>query len=131
MRRGAVGSAALLDAVRARRAAAAAGYLWIEFALNDAYTSFGCGIRANRSTDRVTTGWFITSRRPGVDLHLVEGRVPLTADQLRPALEPGAVFGHDQRAVYRDELRRRLFGGAAAPRELRSRTTSSQRLATH
>lgn len=87
------------------------GYLWLELALGDAYTSFGCGIRANRSTERVTTWWFVTSRRPGVDLHLVEGRVPLTADKLRAVLEPGAVYGHDQRAVYRDELRRRLFGG--------------------
>jgi hypothetical protein len=95
------------------------GYLWIEFALNETYTSFGCGIRANRSTDRVTTWWFITSRRPGIDLHLVEGRVPLTADQLRAVLEPGAVFGHDQRAVYRDELRRRLFGGGELEQHLR------------
>lgn len=87
------------------------GYLWIELARGDAHTSFGCGIRANRSTDRVTTWWFITSRRPGIDLHLIEGRVPLTADKLRAVIEPGVVYGHDQRAAYRDELRRRLFGG--------------------
>jgi len=88
------------------------GYLWIELARGEAYTSFGCGIRANRSTDRVTTWWFVTSRRPGIDLHLVEGRVPLTADKLRAVIEPGVVYGHDQRAAYRDELRRRLFGGS-------------------
>ena len=52
----------------------------------------GCGIRANRSTDRVTTWWFVTDRRPGVDLALVESRTPLSADSLRATLGPGAVF---------------------------------------
>ena len=88
------------------------GYLWIELAHGDSYLTFGCGIRANRSTERVTTWWFITERRPGFDLHLVEGRVPLTADKLRAVIEPGVVYGHDQRSAYRDDLRRRLFGGA-------------------
>jgi len=88
------------------------GYLWLELARGDAYTSFGCGIRANRSTDRVTTWWFITSRRPGIDLHLVEGRVPLAADKLRALIEPGSVYTQDQRANYRAELQARLFGGS-------------------
>jgi energy-coupling factor transporter ATP-binding protein EcfA2 len=52
------------------------GYLWLEVAKGDAYLNFGCGIRANRATDQVATWWFITSRRIGLDLHLVEGRVP-------------------------------------------------------
>ena len=88
------------------------GYLWLELRNGDEYLSFGCGIRANRSTERVSTWWFITPRRPGIDLHLVEGRVPLNADALRVVIEPGAVYGHDQRAAYRAELRSRLFGGA-------------------
>jgi hypothetical protein len=88
------------------------GYLWLEVANGDAYLAFGCGIRANRSTDQVTTWWFITSRRPGIDLHLVEGRVPVSKDVLRAAIGPDPVFGHEQRADYRRELRKRLFGGA-------------------
>jgi hypothetical protein len=64
------------------------GYLWLEVAKGDSYLNFGCGIRANRATDQVTTWWFITSRRIGLDLHLVEGRVPVSRDALRVLLEP-------------------------------------------
>lgn len=88
------------------------GYLWLEVVKGDAYLSFGCGIRANRSTDQVTTWWFITSRRVGLDLHLVEGRVPVSREALRTLIEPNPVFPQEQRADYRAELRRRLFGGA-------------------
>jgi hypothetical protein len=55
-------------------------------AKGDSYINFGCGIRANRATDQVTTWWFITSRRIGLDLHLVEGRVPVSRDALRVLL---------------------------------------------
>jgi energy-coupling factor transporter ATP-binding protein EcfA2 len=44
------------------------GYLWIEFARADPdapggprHHTVGCGIRANRSTDRVTLWWFSTT----------------------------------------------------------------------
>jgi uncharacterized protein (TIGR02680 family) len=88
------------------------GYLWLEVAKGDSYVNFGCGIRANRATDQVTIWWFITSRRVGLDLHLVEGRVPISRDALRVLIEPDPVFGQDQRADYRADLRRRIFGGA-------------------
>ncbi|MEO7206391.1 MAG: hypothetical protein ABI145_06330 [Steroidobacteraceae bacterium] len=88
------------------------GYLWLEIAKGDSYLNFGCGIRANRATDQVTTWWFIKSLRIGIDLHLVEGRVPISRDALRVLIEPGPLFGHEQRAEYRVELRRRIFGGA-------------------
>lgn len=88
------------------------GYLWLEVAKGDAYLSFGCGIRANRATDQVTTWWFVTSRRPGIDLNLLEGRIPVSREALRTAIEPDPLFGHEQRADYRAELRKRLFGGA-------------------
>jgi len=88
------------------------GYLWLEVAKGDSYLNFGCGIRANRATDQVTTWWFITSRRVAVDLHLVEGRAPISRDALRDLIEPDPLFGQDQRADYRAELRRRIFGGA-------------------
>ena len=88
------------------------GYLWLEVAKGDSYLNFGCGIRANRATDQVTTWWFITSLRVGLNLHLVEGRVPISRDALRVLIEPGPLFGQEQRAEYRAELRRRIFGGA-------------------
>ena len=80
-----------------RDEAAPVGYLWIEFRRGDDYLVCGCGIRANRSTDRVTTWWFVTPRRPGVDLALVEGRVPLSVDALRQAIGAQAVYAQDQR----------------------------------
>ncbi|HEX6424962.1 MAG TPA: SbcC/MukB-like Walker B domain-containing protein, partial [Acidimicrobiales bacterium] len=93
--------------------------LWIELRCADRYLTCGCGIRANRSTDRVTTWWFVTDRRPGVDLALVEARTPLGADALRATLGPNAVFAHDQRAAYRAEVRSRLYGGADLDQHLR------------
>lgn len=95
------------------------GYLWLEVAKEGQYLSFGCGIRANRSTDQVTTWWFVTSRRPGIDFQLVEGRVPVSRDGLRVLIEPDLVLGQDQRGLYRAELRKRLFGSADIDQHLR------------
>ncbi len=95
------------------------GYLWIELARGSDHVVCGCGIKANRSTDRVTTWWFVTDRRPGVDLALVEGRVPLSVEALRAALGATAVFTHDQRAAYRTEVQARLFGGADIDQHIR------------
>ena len=94
------------------------GYLWIEFERDGAddaegamHLVCGCGIRANRSSDRVNTWWFITDRRPGVDLALVEARVPLSVEALRAELGHHAVFADTQRSAYRQAVRERLFGG--------------------
>ncbi len=95
------------------------GYLWIELERGDEHLTFGCGIRANRSTDRVTTWWFVTPRRPGVDLALVENRTPLSIDALRAALGPNAVYAHEQRSAYRAEVRNRLYGGVDVDQHLR------------
>ena len=96
-----------------RDEAAPVGYLWIEFRRGDDYLVCGCGIRANRSTDRVTTWWFVTPRRPVVDLALVEGRVPLSVDALRQAIGTQAVYAQDQR---RDVPRRGRRPAARGPR---------------
>ncbi|HEY2225916.1 TIGR02680 family protein [Actinomycetospora sp.] len=101
------------------------GYLWIEFTRDDdggapEYRTVGCGIRANRSTDRVTTWWFSTERRArtgasaatghGADFRLTEADVPFSADVLRTELGThGQVFGST--AEYRAEVARRFFGG--------------------
>lgn len=93
------------------------GYLWIEFARPDhdvpggvRHHSFGCGIRANRGTDRVTSWWFSTPRRPGIDFPLTAHRVPLSVEALRAELGADAVFSRT--ADYQAEVSRRLFGGA-------------------
>ena len=108
------------------------GYLWIEFARpvsqstghestgrQPQYLVCGCGIRANRSTERVSTWWFVTDRRPGIDLALVENRVPLSVDALRASIGAHRVFAQDQRAGYRNEVRARLFGGADIDQHIR------------
>jgi energy-coupling factor transporter ATP-binding protein EcfA2 len=95
------------------------GYLWLELRRGADHVTCGCGIKANRSTDRVTTWWFLTDRRPGIDLALVENRTPLGADALRATLGAGAVFAHDQRGAYRDQVRQRLYGGADLDQHIR------------
>jgi len=49
------------------------GYLWIEFERQGEFLVCGCGIKANRQSERITTWWFITSQRPGIDFQLVTG----------------------------------------------------------
>lgn len=95
------------------------GYLWLEVEKDDEHLSFGCGIKANRASDTVTTWWFVTSRRPGVDLQLVEGRTPISMENLRAELGTDPVFRHDQRNLYRSELRQRLYGGADLEQHIR------------
>ena len=91
------------------------GYLWIEFTREAAdgaveHRTVGCGIRANRSTDRVTTWWFSTDRRARMDFRLTEADVPFSAEVLRSELGPrGQVF--TSTAEYRAEIARRFFGG--------------------
>jgi hypothetical protein len=100
------------------------GYLWLEVSKNDSYLNFGCGIRANRATDQVTTWWFITSHRVGLDLNLVEGRVPISREA-PTRNSPSMATTRDLRAVVRRrraQCRRAvwscpsLFGPRAAER---------------
>ncbi|MEJ2888911.1 TIGR02680 family protein [Actinomycetospora aeridis] len=86
------------------------GYLWIEFERAGEYRTVGCGIRANRSTDRVAVWWFSTDRRVRIDLRLTEAEVPFSIDVLRSELgHRGQVF--TSTAEYRAEIARRFFGG--------------------
>lgn len=90
------------------------GYLWIEFERRGEYLACGCGIKANRQSDTVTTWWFVTGKRPGIDFGLLGGgNVPLTADGLRATLDDGEVCSERQRRDYRREIEQRLFGGAS------------------
>ncbi|WP_420435889.1 TIGR02680 family protein [Candidatus Poriferisocius sp.] len=89
------------------------GYLWIEFKRGDEFLVCGCGIKASRSSDTVTTWWFITSKRPEIDFRLIEQKMPLSSEGLRAALDGDQVFNHRQRRDYRAEVERCLFGGAS------------------
>ncbi|MHB1139578.1 MAG: hypothetical protein ACYC2O_11520, partial [Microthrixaceae bacterium] len=100
------------------------GYLWIEFVLDrdgeqSEFLVCGCGIKANRSTDRVTHWWFVTDQRPGIDVSFLDHRQALSTDALRNTLGPHAVFTMEQRDAYRNELAARLYGGADLERHLR------------
>ena len=101
------------------------GYLWIEFERLDEQMGellplvCGCGIRANASTERVTTWWFVTDQRPGIDFSLLDRRTPLSVDALRSTIGSHAVFSHDRRVDYRTEVRARLFGGADLDQHIR------------
>ncbi len=87
------------------------GYLWIEFERRGEHFVCGCGIRANRQSDSVSTWWFVTSKRPGRDVDLVVGGQPLSAEGLRAALDGDEVFGDRRRSDYRHAVQQRLFGG--------------------
>jgi uncharacterized protein (TIGR02680 family) len=93
------------------------GYLWLEFIRETGDTketlALGCGIKASRASDTVNTWWFITSRRPGIDFDLLEQQIPLSLDSLRHALAPDPVYTQDRRGDYRNEVARRLYGGAS------------------
>src|SRR6185312_1206899 len=74
-------------------------HLWIEFSRPDEdapggvrHHTVGCGIRANRSTDRAVTWWFSTRRQARIDFPLTANRVPLAVDALRAELGVEAVF---------------------------------------
>ena len=85
----------------------------------DEFLVCGCGIKANRNSDRVTTWWFITSKRPGIDIDLVEQGVPVSADRLRLTLEDGAVFTERQRGAYRRVIEQKLFNGASMDQHIK------------
>ena len=100
------------------------GYLWLEMTRGEDHLAFGCGIKANRNTDSVNHWWFVTDRRPGIDLDLVQriaggGRAPLSAEQLRAEIGGESVWTKEQRAAFRNALHGRLYGGADLDQHLR------------
>ena len=95
------------------------GYLWVEFRRADEFLVCGCGIKANRQADSVNTWWFVTSKRPGVDLDLAAGGTALTAEALRAALDGDLVFTRAQRRDYRRAVEQRLFAGASIEHHVR------------
>ncbi|MHB8219872.1 MAG: TIGR02680 family protein [Acidimicrobiales bacterium] len=82
------------------------GYTWLEFARDGDHLTIGCGARA--SAQRDAEAWFfVTDRRPGIDLDLAPGRVPLSKSGL--AEEIGADAVCDSAEAYRAAVDRALF----------------------
>lgn len=83
------------------------GYVWLEFGRGDEHVTIGCGARAVVARD--TDAWFfVTDRRPGVDLELTRGGVALTRAALTEELGADAVStGADD---YRRAVDRALLG---------------------
>lgn len=83
------------------------GYAWLEFDRGDEHVTIGCGARA--SADRDAEAWFfVTRRRPGIDLDLAPGGVPLSRGALVDVLGTNAV--PDSAEAYRAAVDRALFG---------------------
>lgn len=67
------------------------GYTWIEFGRRDAdgvehFRTLGCGMHAVRGRGAPNRWFFLTSKRIGVDLRLVENDIALSKDRLKAAL---------------------------------------------
>ncbi|MGO9584413.1 MAG: TIGR02680 family protein [Acidimicrobiales bacterium] len=83
------------------------GYVWLEFVRGEEHLTIGCGARA--SVQRDAEAWFfVTPMRPGIDLDLTPGGVPLAKSQLADRLGPAAVF--ESAEAYREAVDRVLFG---------------------
>lgn len=88
------------------------GYVWLEFAIEQEpvtlHLTIGCGARASSQRDGADAWFFVTDRRPGVDLELAPGGVPLSKGALTDALGTGRVF--DSAETYRVAVDAALFG---------------------
>lgn len=84
------------------------GYVWLELARADDHVVIGCGARASVQRDAADAWFFVTDRRPGIDLDLAPGGVPLAKGALLEQLGVGAI--HDSAAAYRAAVDRALFG---------------------
>jgi uncharacterized protein (TIGR02680 family) len=83
------------------------GYIWLEFEKAEQHLCIGCGARA--SAQRDAEAWFfVTPARPGFDLELAPGGVPLSKSALSEAIGPSAI--HDSAESYRAAVDRCLFG---------------------
>ncbi len=90
------------------------GYTWLELGRRDEegkerFVTLGCGMRAIRGGDNQPTRWFfITERRVGEDLLLMDGARPLTHDRLGEILGETCIFRKP--TDYRAAIDRLLFG---------------------
>lgn len=83
------------------------GYVWLEFDREGAFLTIGCGARA--SAQRDADAWFfVTDRRPGIDIDLAPGGIPLARSALIEELGSRNVF--DTADAYRTAIDKALFG---------------------
>ncbi len=82
------------------------GYVWMELARDDRFLTIGCGARASKQRD-AEAWFFVTDRRPELDLDLVPDGTPMTRAQLVEALGGAAVY--ETAEAYRAAVDRALF----------------------
>jgi len=91
------------------------GYTWLEFGRRAAdgtaeFRTIGCGLKAVAGRGIARHWFFVTTRRPGADLHLLPpSRVPLTREKLREEVDGHGVV-YDRAADYRRAVDEALFG---------------------
>ncbi|PRX99950.1 TIGR02680 family protein [Allonocardiopsis opalescens] len=89
------------------------GYLWVEFGRTDEegrrhWRTLGAAIKASSSSGETRAHFFVTERRVGQDLILVEQRRPLSLDRLRTTV--GQENCYDTAVAFRARVMRELFG---------------------
>lgn len=96
-----------------RKQESAYSYVWMEFARGDwtdpEVVTVGIGMRATRSSDKVTRWYFVAEGRAGVDFSLIgpDDR-PLTRKQLAEQIGSDAIV--DRPVEYRAAIDARMFG---------------------
>jgi len=91
------------------------GYTWLEFGRRGAdgteeFRTIGCGLKAVAGRGIARHWFFVTSQRPGLQLHLLpDSRVPLTREKLREEIGSYG-FVYDRAADYRRAVDEHLFG---------------------
>ncbi|MGH3432161.1 MAG: TIGR02680 family protein, partial [Thermocrispum sp.] len=91
------------------------GYTWLEFGRLDAdgtrhFRTLGCGLKAVSGRGIVRHWFFLTPRRPGVDLHLVDATgTALTRERLIDTLGDNRAV-YDRARDYRRAVDENLFG---------------------
>lgn len=96
-----------------RKQESAYSYVWMEFARGDwddpEVVTVGIGMRATRSSDKVTRWYFVADGRAGVDFSLIgpDDR-PLTRKQLAEEIGGDAIV--DRPVEYRAAIDARMFG---------------------
>ncbi|MGY0499842.1 SbcC/MukB-like Walker B domain-containing protein [Nocardia sp. FBN12] len=96
-----------------RKQESAYSYVWMEFARGDwddpVTVTVGIGMRATRSSDKVTRWYFVADGRAGVDFSLIgpDDR-PLTRKQLAEQIGSDAIV--DRPVEYRAAIDARMFG---------------------
>lgn len=96
-----------------RKQESAYSYVWMEFARGDwddpEVVTVGIGMRATRSSDKVTRWYFVADGRAGVDFSLIgpDDR-PLTRKQLAEQIGSDAIV--DRPVEYRAAIDARMFG---------------------